>query len=97
MGSIICYFPIGTLGQVCYLIVSIPDLCTLSYLESNFYSSTITICALMIYVMLTIHFLRANLIWSNSPFYQISSIKDMGIIKCYWFLNYFMCYDDYVL
>ena len=26
-----CYFPIGILGQVWYLIVSIPDLCTLAY------------------------------------------------------------------
>ena len=25
------YFPIGILGQVWYLIASIPDLCTLSY------------------------------------------------------------------
>ena len=29
------YFPIGILGQVWYLIVSIPDLCTLTYLYSN--------------------------------------------------------------
>ena len=29
------HFPIGILGQVWYLIVSIPDLCTLSYLYSN--------------------------------------------------------------
>ena len=27
----VCYFPIGILGQVWYLIVSIPDLCTLYY------------------------------------------------------------------
>ena len=27
----VCYFPIGILGQVWYLIISIPDLCTLSY------------------------------------------------------------------
>ena len=27
----VCHFPIGILGQVCYLIVSIPDLCTLTY------------------------------------------------------------------
>ena len=27
----ICHFPIGILGQVWYLIVSIPDLCTLTY------------------------------------------------------------------
>ena len=28
-----CYFPIGILGQVWYLIVSIPDLCTLTYFK----------------------------------------------------------------
>ena len=27
----VCYFPIGILGKVWYLIVSIPDLCTLTY------------------------------------------------------------------
>ena len=27
----VCYFPIGILGQVWYLIVLIPDLCTLTY------------------------------------------------------------------
>ena len=27
----VCYFPIGILGQVWYLIVSIPDLFTLTY------------------------------------------------------------------
>ena len=27
----VCHFPIGILGQVLYLIVSIPDLCTLTY------------------------------------------------------------------
>ena len=27
----VCHFPIGILGQVCYLIVSIPDLCTLTF------------------------------------------------------------------
>ena len=29
----VCHFPIGILGQVWYLIVSIPDLCTLSYFD----------------------------------------------------------------
>ena len=28
----VCHFPIGILGQMWYLIVSIPDLCTLTYL-----------------------------------------------------------------
>ena len=27
----VCHFPIGVLGQVWYLIVSVPDLCTLAY------------------------------------------------------------------
>ena len=31
----VCHFPIGILGQVWYLIVSIPDLCTLTYLERS--------------------------------------------------------------
>ena len=29
----VCHFPIGILGQVWYLIVSIPDLCTLTYFK----------------------------------------------------------------
>ena len=29
----VCHFPIGILGQVWYLIVSIPDRCTLTYFE----------------------------------------------------------------
>ena len=29
----VCYFPIGILGQVWYLIVSIPDLCNLIYFD----------------------------------------------------------------
>ena len=29
----VCYFPIGILGQVWYLILWIPDLCTLNYFE----------------------------------------------------------------
>ena len=32
----VCHFPIGILGQVWYLIVSIPDLCTLTYFDLNF-------------------------------------------------------------
>ena len=31
----VCHFPIGILGQVWYLIVSIPDLCNLTYLGST--------------------------------------------------------------
>ena len=28
---VVCHFPIGILGQLWYLIVSIPDICTLTY------------------------------------------------------------------
>ena len=31
----VCHFPIGILGQVWYLIVSIPDLCNLTYFVTN--------------------------------------------------------------
>ena len=31
VSAVVCHFPIGILGQVWYLIVSIPDLCTLTY------------------------------------------------------------------
>ena len=30
-----CHFPIGILGQMWYLMVSIPDLCTLTYFVSS--------------------------------------------------------------
>ena len=47
----VCHFPIGILGQVWYLIVSIPDLCTITYFcsftfilqFSDFYQWYITI------------------------------------------------------
>ena len=31
----VCHFPIGILGQVWYLIVSIPDLCNLTYFKNS--------------------------------------------------------------
>ena len=31
----VCHFPIGILGQVWYLIVSIPDLCILTYFDKH--------------------------------------------------------------
>ena len=34
---LVCHFPIGILGQVWYLIVSIPDLCTLTYFVTKAY------------------------------------------------------------
>ena len=40
----VCHFPIGILGQVWYLIVSIPDLCTITY----FFWSLICSCNLFL-------------------------------------------------
>ena len=34
----VCHFPIGILGQVWYLIVSIPDLCNLTYFNVYYYA-----------------------------------------------------------
>ena len=31
--TVSCHFPIGILGQISYLIVSISDLCTLTYFD----------------------------------------------------------------
>ena len=36
---VVCRFPIGILGQVCYLIVWIPDICTLTFFENVYPSS----------------------------------------------------------
>ena len=35
--ALVCHFPVGILGQVRYLIVSIPDLCNLTYFYFEFY------------------------------------------------------------
>ena len=37
LSFVVSYFPIGILGQVCYLIVSITDICTLTYFVKNRY------------------------------------------------------------
>ena len=39
----VCYFPIGILGRVWYLIVLIPDLYTLTYIESFRRFRTLTV------------------------------------------------------
>ena len=44
VSSVSCHFPIGILGQVWYLIVSIPDLCNLTY----FYKSLPSECLLLV-------------------------------------------------
>ena len=43
----VCHFPIGILGQVWYLIVSIPDLCTLTYFYNEQSSGSVVDLGLM--------------------------------------------------
>ena len=50
----VCHFPIGILGQVWYLIGSIPDLCNLTYFYNNMF---------IIYLFLTLFWLY-KLFWS---------------------------------
>ena len=45
---LVCYFPIGILGQVWYCIVSIPDLCTLTYFLMGFKYKNIVLVFLSI-------------------------------------------------
>ena len=46
----VCHFPIGILGQVWYLIVSIPDLCTITYLNYAIITSTYAYFIALTYV-----------------------------------------------
>ena len=50
----VCHFPIGILGQVWYLIVSIPDLCNLTYFDYQ-------ACSLLQYITKYEVFVIANL------------------------------------
>ena len=47
VSTVSCHFPIGILGQVWYLIVSIPDLCNLTYCSDfdKYYNLVIPIFA----------------------------------------------------
>ena len=45
----VCHFPIGILGQVWYLIVSIPDLCTLTYF-GTFFQKHVVLQLIHIYI-----------------------------------------------
>ena len=56
----VCHFPIGILGQVWYLIVSIPDLCTITY----FYSTVDPLHDRLWFVMIDITFVFIYIAWS---------------------------------
>ena len=47
VSSVSFHFPIGILGQVWYLIVSIPDLCTITYFYSHLHKLDIKLYAII--------------------------------------------------
>ena len=46
---LVCHFPIGILGQVWYLIVSIPDLCTLTCLLTLHLEAAVGLCLTLVF------------------------------------------------
>ena len=64
----VCHFPIGILGQVWYLIVSIPDLCTITYFFQG--EGVWTPCS------------AHNINYSYKPFTKCPDIWD-NIVKSY--------------
>ena len=65
----VCHFPIGILGQVWYLIVLIPDLCTLTYFytEENPYGKSIhTGEEPYIYYSIIVSFIK-DPVYKNNP------------------------------
>ena len=56
---ILVTFPFGILGQVCYLIVSFPDLCCLSYLKLNMHGANSYLECLNAFI-LKLAYLKSN-------------------------------------
>ena len=52
----VCHFPIGILGQVWYLIVSIPDLCTLTYFNASITSKEFVYAHCCLYSLLNCYY-----------------------------------------
>ena len=69
----VCHFPIGILGQVWYLIVSIPDLCTITYFWSE---EQISFCMLFGKTHYLIH--QLNILLKDWVFNIL-----LPTIKCY--------------
>ena len=77
-----CHFPIGILGHVWYLVVSIPDLCTLTYFNYSEYSSCkvrwLSVFAVCSYDAATGDVVL-NCVSTSFPRYIGSRIRLMGI------------------
>ena len=63
----VCHFPIGILGQVWYLIVSIPDLCNLTYFKCSFVFIRKFACKITVFIRQDSQYLWIPLWGYNSP------------------------------
>ena len=72
----VCYFPIGILGQVWYLIVSIPDLCILTYYGSDLCLSKKMLCIVVLKQGL-IRYKNILLCWSGADTRALDNRKDI--------------------
>ena len=68
----VCHFPIGILGQVWYLIVSIPDLCTLTYSEVK---SALGQLGLVQFPLLSMVMASWSLLWDFSVTYWLNLVR----------------------
>ena len=67
----VCHFPVGILGQVRYLIVSIPDLCTLTYFDKTVFYTAIQIADYVygkriVLVMAVVYVSTSGAIWRST-------------------------------
>ena len=91
----VCHFPIGILGQVWYLIVSIPDLCTITYFYLYVHIHYWRLLTLTIIIIWGMHFgvyheenyvVRWSRTSSKFPLRPLAQYK-RSVIQAYFILN----------
>ena len=76
----VCHFPIGILGQVWYLIVSIPDLCTITYFCFDMLSFNLFIILLLFFDRQLKSFWRGQMTskWLESDLWEPEHLKELS-------------------
>ena len=81
-------FPIGILGQVRYLIVSIPDLCTLTYFVNLFIVSPIVVgvcnCSMFCCTLLYVHSSFAIILMGKRELVALLSLSSWCLVIFVW-------------
>ena len=76
----VCHFPIGILGQVWYLIVSIPDLCNLTYFgmkNVTYWYQFFTRCKELVPIFHSVKFAKCEICGSTGLQCHLSLLKDI--------------------